>query len=120
MHHGFKFNYAIPADANQHGFGKYKDYGGTIITPDSITIVMVHHEHTRRLPTFALPETSSKGFVCLPCNPNETFSSHYSANYFPALNCLEPEKARPEVTCQVTNCPNIGSATQTFTGFQTL
>ena len=45
MHHGFKFNHAIPADANQHGFGKYEDYGGTITTPDGITIVMVHHEH---------------------------------------------------------------------------
>jgi len=67
MHHEFEFNYAIPADANQHGFGKYKDYDGTIITPDGITIVMVHHEHTWRLPTFALTETSFKGFVCLPC-----------------------------------------------------
>ena len=60
MHHGFKFKYAIPAEADQHGFGKYKDYGGTMITPDGITIVMVHHEHTWRLPTFALPDTSSK------------------------------------------------------------
>ena len=60
MHHGFRFNYAIPADANQHRFGKYADYGGTITTPDGITIVMVHHEHTWRLPTFALPDKSSK------------------------------------------------------------
>jgi len=46
IHHGFKFNHAIPADADQHGFGKYEDYGVTITTPDGITIVMVHHEHT--------------------------------------------------------------------------
>jgi len=120
MHHGFKFNYAIPADADQHGFGKYKDYGGTIITPDGITIVMVHHEHTWRLPTFALPETSSKGFVCLPCDPNDTFSSHYSANSFSAFNCLDPEKARPAVTCQATTDANIGSSTETLTGFSDL
>jgi len=120
MHHGFKFNYAIPADADQHGFGKYKDYGGTIITPDGITIVMVHHEHTWRLPTFALPETSSKGFVCLPCDPNDTFSSHYSANSFSAFNCLDPEKARPEVTCQATTDAKIGSSTETLTGFSDL
>jgi len=25
MHHGFKFTYAIPAEAEQHGFGKYTD-----------------------------------------------------------------------------------------------
>jgi len=29
MHHGFKFNYAIPANDNHHRFGKYKDYGTT-------------------------------------------------------------------------------------------
>ena len=107
MHHGFKFNYAIPANANQHGFGKDQDYGGTIITPDDITTVMVYHEHTWRLHTFALPETSSKGFVFLPCDPNDTFSLHYSVNSFPALNCLDPEKARPEVTCQTTTDANI-------------
>jgi hypothetical protein len=96
MHHGFKFKYAIPAEADQHGFGKYKDYGGTIITPDGITIVMVHHEHTWRLPTFALLDISSKGFACLPCDPNDIFSSHYSANSFAVLNCLDTEKTCPE------------------------
>ena len=120
MHHEFKFNCAIPADADQHGFGKYKDYGGTILTPDRITIVMVHHQHTWRLPTSALPVTSSKDFVYLPCDPNDTFSSHYSANFFPALNCLDPEKARPEVTCQATTYANIGSETETLKGFSDL
>jgi len=120
MHYGFKFNYAIPADANQHGFGKYKDYGGTIITPDGIIIVMVHHEHTWKLPTFALPETSSKDSACLPCDPNDTFSLHYSANSFSALNCLDPEKACPQVTCQATTNANIGSATETLAGFSDL
>jgi len=117
MHHGFKFKYAIPTDSNQHGFGKYKDYGGTITTPDGITIVMVHHEHTWRLPTFALPETSLKGFVCLPCDPNDIFSSHYSANSFATLNCLDPETACPEVTCQTTTNASIGSETETMAGF---
>jgi len=120
MHHGFKFNYAIPAEAEQHGFGKYTDYGGTIITPDGVTIVMVHHEHTWRLPTFALPETSSKGFACLPCDPNDTFSSHYSANSFAALNSLDPEKACPGGTCQATTNANIGSDTETLAGFSDL
>jgi len=57
---------------------------------------MVHHEHTWRLPTFALPDTSSKGFACLPCDPNDIFSSHYSANSFAVLNCLDTEKTCPE------------------------
>jgi len=94
MHHGFKSKYAIPAETDQHGFGKYKDYGGTIITPDGI--VMVHHEHTWRLPTFALLDTNSKGFACLPCDPNDIFSSHYSANSLAVLNCLDTEKTCPE------------------------
>jgi len=114
IHHGFKFNYAIPADADQHGFGQYEDYGVTITTPDGITIVMVHHEHTWRLPTFALPEKNSRGFVCLPCDPNDIFSSHYSANSFAVLNCLDPEKACPE---EATTNANLGSATEPLTGF---
>jgi len=117
MHHGFKFNYAIPADANQHGIGKYKDYAGTIARPNGITIVMVHHEHTWRLPTFALPETISKGFVYLPCDPNDTFSSHYSANSFAVLNHLDPEKAFPE---EATTNANIGSATEPLESFADL
>ena len=40
--------------------------------------------------------------------------------FFPALNCLDPEKARPEVTCQTTTDANIGSATETLTGFSDL
>jgi len=114
MHNGFKFNYAIPTDANQHGFGKYEDYGGTITTPDGITIVMVHHEHTWRLPTFVLPEKSSKSFVCLPCDPKNIFSSHYSANSFAVLNCLDPDKACPE---EATTNANVGSATEPLAGF---
>jgi len=117
MHHGFKLNYAIPTDANQHGIGKYKDYGGTIARPNGITIVMVHHEHTWRLPTSALPETSFKGYVCLTCDPNETFSSHYSANSFAVLNRLDPEKAFPE---EVTTNANIGSATEPLASFADL
>jgi len=113
MHHGFKFKYAIPAEADQHGFGKHKDYGGTIITPDGITIVIVHHEHTWRLPTFALPDTSSKGFACLPCDPNDIFSSHYSANSCAVLNCLDPENACPE---EATTNANIGSVTEPLAG----
>jgi len=119
MHHGFKFNYAIPADANQHGFGKYADYGSTITTPDGITIVMVHHEHTWRLSSLVLQEKSYKGFICLPCVPNDIFFSHYSANSFAVLNCLDsdPEKACPEET---TTNANIGSATEPFAGLADL
>jgi hypothetical protein len=113
MHHAFKLNYTIPAHANQHGLGKYTDYGSTITTPDGITIVMVHHEHTWRLPTFALPEKSSKDFVCLPCDPNDIFSSHYSANSFDVLNCLDPENACPE---EATTNANIGSVTEPLAG----
>jgi len=117
MHHGFKFNHAILADADQHRFGKYEDYGGTITTPDGITIVMVHHEHTWRLPPFALPETSSKGFVCLPCDPNDIFSSHYSNNPLAVLSCLDPEKACPE---EATTNANMGSATEILASFADL
>ena len=51
---------------------------------------------------------------------NDRFSSRCSANSFPALNCLDPGKARPEVTCQARTDANIGPATETFTGFSDL
>jgi len=84
------------------------------MTPDGITIVLVHHEHTWRLPTFALPETSSKSFVCLPCDPNDISSSHYSVNSFAVLNCLDPEQACTE---EATTNANIGSATEPLAGY---
>jgi len=70
-----------------------------------------------RLPTFALPEKSSKDFVYLPCDPNGIFSSHYSANSVAVLNCIDPEKACPE---EATTNANIGSATEPLAGLADL
>ena len=119
IHHGFKFNFAIQTNANHHRFGKYKDYGDTI-TPDCNTIVMMHHEHTWRLPTFTLSETRSKGFACLTCDPNDIFSSHYSANSFSVLNYLDPKKECPEVTHKSKTNENIRSATEILVGSSAL
>jgi len=48
------------------------------------------------------------------------FSSHYSANSFAALNCLDPEKACPEMTCPATTNASMESDTATLAGFADL
>jgi len=100
MHHGFKFNFRIPLEAQEDGFVRYSDYGGTIKTPDGVTIVMVHQEHTWRLPTFAPPSRpvgasdcrpvgqGVPSAMCLPCDPSEVLTPHYGVNSFCVLNSL--------------------------------
>ena len=92
MHHGFKFDFQIPLETQEDGFVRYSDYGGTIKTPDGVTIVMVHQEHTWRLSIFAPPSRPmgagdcrpvGKGVpsaMCLPCDPSEVLTPHYGVN----------------------------------------
>jgi len=42
--------------------------------------------------------------------------THYSANSLSVLNCLDPKKACPEVTYQLTTDTNIRSATEIWVG----
>jgi len=87
-----QFQLRNPSRCQSGRIWEHQDYGGTITTADGIAIVMEHREQTWRMPR---PETCLKGFGSLPCNPNNIFLSHYSADSFASLNCLDPQKACP-------------------------